>query len=172
MINRMSDIEVKFPQDSDLQPKVQLDFELMLNSETVCKEMKKLSFKQNKAPAPPTFIAEECASDPSSDSSIVLAWTQPKLSSAKNHVQGYVLEVDDGSAESLFKEVYYGTDTICQINGLSVNSVYNARVKAFNQAGFSEYSSIISVSASPSRLSFDFEILSFLGLGFLTFTTW
>ena len=68
-----------------------------------------------------------------------------------NGVQGFLLEVDDGTHEGHFKEVYYGPETMCQINGLVTNSIYNARVKAFNQAGFSEYSQIISIAASPSN---------------------
>ena len=63
-----------------------------------------------------------------------------------------MLEVDDGTPDGPFKQVYCGSDSICQVNGLSALSTYNARVKAFNQAGFSEYSSIISLAASPSKL--------------------
>lgn len=48
MINRMCDIESKFPQDTDLQPKVELDFDFMLNSEGIYKEIKKLNYKQLK----------------------------------------------------------------------------------------------------------------------------
>lgn len=44
----MCDIESKFPQDTDLQPKVELDFDFMLNSEGIYKEIKKLNYKQLK----------------------------------------------------------------------------------------------------------------------------
>ena len=49
MINRMSDIESKFPHGGvDLQPKVELDFDFMLNSDGIFKEIKKLNYKQLK----------------------------------------------------------------------------------------------------------------------------
>ena len=149
MIARMSDFEAKFPQDAELQPKVDLDFDLMLNSDILFKEINKLNYKQIKVPNAPSFIAEECVNDPH-ETRMILSWHQK--AGSKNNVQGYVLELDDGTADGHFKEVYCGADNICQINGLSHNYVYNARVKAFNQAGCSDYSAVISISASPSKL--------------------
>jgi len=110
----------------------------------------------SKVPNPPSFIAEECTTD-AKTSTIILSWQlnqqQSKLNNNNNltsSVQGFLLEVDDGTHEGHFKEVYCGVETMCQIDGLVANSIYNARVKAFNQAGFSDYSQIISVAASPS----------------------
>jgi hypothetical protein len=151
MIERMSDIEAKFPQDSDLQSRVELEFDFMLNSDTILKEIKKLNYKQIKVPNAPSFVAEECLSD-SNEPVIILSWHQK--TGTKNNVQGYVLEVDDGTCDSQFKQVYCGQDSICQINGLVPNCVYNARVKAFNQAGYSDYSHAISVPSTPSNYSF------------------
>ena len=49
MIHKMSDIDSKFPhQDADLQPRVELDFDFLLNTETIHKEIKKLNYKQLK----------------------------------------------------------------------------------------------------------------------------
>jgi len=48
MIHKMSDIDSKFPQDADLQPKVELDFDFLLNSDVIYKEIKKLNYKQLK----------------------------------------------------------------------------------------------------------------------------
>jgi hypothetical protein len=49
MIHKMSDIDSKFPQEAaDLQPKVELDFDFLLNTETIHKEIKKLNYKQLK----------------------------------------------------------------------------------------------------------------------------
>ncbi len=161
MINRMSDFEAKFPQldPASMQSSIELDFDLMLNSDAVFKEIKKLNYKQIKVPNAPNFIAEECVNDPN-ETRIILAWhqktsnnsTSSSSSSSKSNVQGYILELDDGtSADANFKQVYCGIENICQINGLLHNQVYNARVKAFNQAGCSEYSPVISISASPSK---------------------
>lgn len=143
----MSDIENKFPQDSDLQSKVDLEFDFMLNSDTILKEIKKLNYKQIKVPNPPSFKVEDCLSD-SNEPVIILSWHQK--TGNKNNVQGYVLEIDDGTTDGSFKEVFCGADSICQINGLVSNSVYNARVKSFNQAGCSEYSHVISIPATPT----------------------
>jgi tripartite motif-containing protein 9/67 len=143
MITRMSDIEHKFP--TPTEPKCELDFDFMLNSDAIYKEIKKLNYKQLKVPSPPTFIAEECSTDPK-NSTIILSWQQ----TTKNNAQGYVLEIDDGTHDSSFKQVYCGPDRICQINGLVSNSIYNARVRAYNQAGYSDYSPTISQAASPS----------------------
>ena len=46
MVTKMSEIEKKFP--ADLQPKVDPDFDFMLNSEPLLKEIRKLNCKQIK----------------------------------------------------------------------------------------------------------------------------
>ncbi len=147
MLSRVSDVEQKFVQDLELKQAVDLDFDLMLNSSNILKEINKLNYKQIKVPAAPAFVAEECLNDPTA-TRMILSWQQKVV---RGNVLGYVLELDDGTVEGKFKEVYCGADTICQINGLLMNSVYNARVKAFNQAGCSEYSNILSISSSPSK---------------------
>ena len=48
MIHRMADVDNKFPQDADLQPKVELDFDFLLNSDGLYKEIKKLNYTQLK----------------------------------------------------------------------------------------------------------------------------
>lgn len=146
MINRMSEFDSKFPQDHQLQKSIDLDFDLILNSDSIIKEIKKLNYKQVKVPTEPGFIVEECLNDPNA-TRMILSWQQ-KL--AKGNIQGYILELDDGTPDGKFEQVYRGSDTICQINGLIHNTVYNARVKAFNQAGCSDYSPILSIPSSPS----------------------
>lgn len=44
----MSDIDCKFPQDADLQPKCEIETDFMLNTESIFKEIRKLNYKQIK----------------------------------------------------------------------------------------------------------------------------
>lgn len=149
---------------------------------TLIKEMRKLAYKQVKVPNSPSFLIEECVNSietksalttSAADPVIVLSWHQKpntsvmsgcssstnssigstnKTTTSRGDLQGYVLEIDEGTPESGFKQVYCGPDSICQINGLEPNKVYSARVKAFNQVGCSEYSHVISIPSTPSML--------------------
>lgn len=145
MIERISDIDNKYKEDFEHKI-IDIDFDFKLNSDIILKEIKKLNYKQLKVPETPIFLAEECINSVN-ESSIILAWRQP---TSKNNTQGYILEIDDGTNESEFKEVYRGQDSICQISGLIPNCIYNARVRAFNPAGLSEYSKVISIPATPT----------------------
>ena len=83
------------------------------------------------APVAPEIVPDECTV---TNNAITLSWKPRKQSC----VDGYVVEVDDGTSsgkEDNFLEVYRGNCLECTVSGLQFNSTYRARVKGFNKAG-------------------------------------
>ncbi|XP_073206274.1 E3 ubiquitin-protein ligase TRIM9 isoform X12 [Lepidochelys kempii] len=129
-----------------LTPRMTTDFDLNLDSAPLLQSIHQLDFVQMKAsspvPAPPILQLEECCTH---NNSATLSWKQPPLSTVQ--VEGYILELDDGNGGQ-FREVYVGKETMCTVDGLHFNSMYSARVKAFNKTGVSQYSKTLVLQTS------------------------
>ncbi|XP_073206275.1 E3 ubiquitin-protein ligase TRIM9 isoform X13 [Lepidochelys kempii] len=137
-----------------LTPRMTTDFDLNLDSAPLLQSIHQLDFVQMKAsspvPAPPILQLEECCTH---NNSATLSWKQPPLSTVQ--VEGYILELDDGNGGQ-FREVYVGKETMCTVDGLHFNSMYSARVKAFNKTGVSQYSKTLVLQTSEvAWFSFD-----------------
>ncbi|XP_063296438.1 E3 ubiquitin-protein ligase TRIM9 isoform X3 [Pelobates fuscus] len=129
-----------------LTPRMTTDFDLNLDSAPLLQSIHQLDFVQMKVPclvpAPPILQMEECCTH---NNSATLSWKQPPLSVVQ--AEGYILELDDGNGGQ-FREVFVGKETMCTVDGLHFNSTYNARVKAFNKAGVSQYSKTLVLQTS------------------------
>ncbi|XP_075138607.1 E3 ubiquitin-protein ligase TRIM9 isoform X4 [Leptodactylus fuscus] len=129
-----------------LTPRMTTDFDLNLDSAPLLQSIHQLDFVQMKVPslvpAPPILQMEECCTH---NNSATLSWKQPPMSMVQ--AEGYILELDDGNGGQ-FREVFVGKETMCTVDGLHFNSTYNARVKAFNKAGVSQYSKTLVLQTS------------------------
>ncbi|GFR71453.1 E3 ubiquitin-protein ligase TRIM9 [Elysia marginata] len=95
------------------------------------------------SPGQPVIIPEECSCE---GNSVTIAWA-PQMGCV---VEAYTLELDDGHNGD-FRVVYVGREMICTVDGLHFNKIYNARVKAHNHSGESDYSEIISLQTAEGR---------------------
>uniref|UniRef100_A0A1I8HXF9 B box-type domain-containing protein n=1 Tax=Macrostomum lignano TaxID=282301 RepID=A0A1I8HXF9_9PLAT len=148
LLHRAVHAESVFKKDIDLRPRVSHEFEIRLDVEPVLVAINSLTFTEHKVPPAPVIIAERSHAE---NNTVTVCWSPCPGSQA----EFYTLEMDDGRGAG-FKRCYRGPETICCVQGLQFDTVYQARVKAHNTAGESAYSDFVKLRTA-GRAFFQFS---------------
>ncbi|KAL3097065.1 hypothetical protein niasHS_002781 [Heterodera schachtii] len=146
LASRVTDQEFLWHREIRTKPEVEVQFEFDIDSAQLRTAIDQLEFIQLKAPSAPQFVADECSAE---NNSITLSWHCPLLNGVT--VEGFVLELYSAESEgaAAFREVYCGPENVCSLDGLHFNTLYSARVRAFNGSGEGPYSELISLQTAP-----------------------
>ncbi|VEN54341.1 unnamed protein product, partial [Callosobruchus maculatus] len=108
LINRVASTDHSWHKEWSA-PRVSPHFDLTLDDKSVLRAVDQLNFIQMKPPLAPIIIPEECSAE---NNSVTVAWQPPPHS----HVEGYVLELDDGNGGDFRKNVLLSLDTNWVLN--------------------------------------------------------
>ncbi|XP_039249538.2 E3 ubiquitin-protein ligase TRIM9-like [Styela clava] len=139
LIKRVSATEQQWT-EHHLAPRTKSEFDFDLDASPLLQAIEAFSVTHRRVPEKPIIKVAECASN---NNTVTLSWGIHPTSS----VEAFVLELDDG-ARGPFRDVYHGKQTACTIDGLHFNSIYRARVSAYNRAGRSPCSDVVQLQTS------------------------
>lgn len=139
LIKRVAATEQQWT-EHHLAPRAKSEFDFEMDATPLLQAIESFNIVQRRVPDKPIIKVAECISD---NNTVTLSWMVHRTT----QVDGFILEMDDG-AKGKFRDVYVGKDTVCTVDGLHFNSVYRARVAAYNKTGRSQHSDIVQLQTS------------------------